>query len=270
MDASSPLLRALHLTSLELHYQGQYRLGDGRIDGYEALLRATDVSGPVAPPRLVERADSAGFGADLALWTLDTALEASDVLARGKPAAERPKVRVNFMETELTDPDFIRAVIDRLPPKHAVEIELVETRRHGDLHILTRHLEKLKAAGARIWMDDYTGAGSDLARLLATDAIDGVKLDKGLMHASEYPSQMRALKRLKGMLEGGGLEVLTEGIETPSHFALARTVGFRLGQGYQLHRPAALEFCAVHQAEREQRANARETAHTTPVPVDTR
>lgn len=235
--AANDLITRLGITALGLFYQGQYRLADGSLEGAEALLRARCGAHAVPPPWVIERAEMLGLGDELALWTIDESMAAAAQISAGGLAIP---VRVNLNERQLCNESFTKLVAERGLAEHGVEVELVETNREEDLHALDRGLGTLRAAGIRVWMDDFTGISADLQRLIGANAIEGVKLDKCFLR-ERLPDHPRAIDRLSRMMSGAGVTVLAEGIETAFDAELARKAGISLGQGYFFHRPEPLD-----------------------------
>jgi c-di-GMP-related signal transduction protein len=94
----------------------------------------------------------------------------------------------------------------------------------------------LAAQGYRIALDDFV-YGSGHERLLPLASY--VKLD--LLHSDEaHLDEIVAACR-----EHPGVQIVAEGLETPTHLALSNRYGFELRQGYVLSRPQVLTATAL-------------------------
>jgi EAL domain-containing protein (putative c-di-GMP-specific phosphodiesterase class I) len=107
----------------------------------------------------------------------------------------------------------------------------------ADFEIARDNLHALRAAGARIVLDDF-GAGHASISYLREMQFDGVKLDGALI--STAMDSLRSRRLLKGVLDlcaAMGLPCVAEHIETEEQLRLLRELGCREGQGYLLSPP---------------------------------
>jgi EAL and modified HD-GYP domain-containing signal transduction protein len=111
-----------------------------------------------------------------------------------------------------------------LPPQRVV-IEVLESVA-GDAQVLDG-LRKLRSAGYRIALDDYTSRDGD-PRLL--EVADVVKVDLSLEPVADLGAFADSLKRRR-------LRLVAEKVETLEQFEFCRNAGFELFQGYFLQRP---------------------------------
>ena len=142
-------------------------------------------------------------------------------------------------------------------PSAGVEAELAELARRGVRVVLeiterdlTRHPAELLCAVARVrargWsiaLDDVGAERASLA-LMPFLAPDIIKLDLRLIQARTTVEIAETVNAVLAQAERTGAVILAEGIETPEHLALARSMGATLGQGWLLGRPAPLDPAA--------------------------
>ncbi|MFC3689653.1 EAL domain-containing protein [Aquipuribacter hungaricus] len=116
-------------------------------------------------------------------------------------------------------------------------VEVTEDSRL-DLTELSRLLERLRARGARVAMDD-TGAGYDGLRRLVRLRPEIVKLDRELVHAvHEHPEKRAMVEALVSFCRQTGSVLCAEGIESVEELRALVELGVHLGQGWFVGRPA--------------------------------
>jgi diguanylate cyclase (GGDEF)-like protein/PAS domain S-box-containing protein len=221
------------------HFQPIVSLDDGRVHGYESLIRA----------RLGDRELSGGeiFGAaraHQATFALDQRGRAV-ALEHGLPLLPTDAMLyVNFTPSAIYDPDVCLrttwAIARRLGfPLSRVCFEVVETETFPDVAFLQRILDRYRAEGAKVALDDL-GAGHSSLTYLRLLRPDVVKLDRELISGIDGdPSRQRLVSALLDYAHELGVRVVGEGIETEGELAVVRELGADLGQGWYLGRPAA-------------------------------
>jgi EAL domain-containing protein (putative c-di-GMP-specific phosphodiesterase class I) len=92
-------------------------------------------------------------------------------------------------------------------------------------------LSALRAAGARLAVDDFGAAGLSLTPLLGPP-LDMVKLDPQLIaRMASEPQTAKLATGIVGLLREFGAEVIGKGVETAAQGAVLRAAGCRLAQG---------------------------------------
>ena len=107
-----------------------------------------------------------------------------------------------------------------------------------DMQQITENLSQLKAAGFRIILDDY-GSGVTAESDLYNFPLDIVKIDQSLLLDTGTEPGDTAFRTLVKKFIQLGVEVVCEGIETPSQDRFAREAGCHYGQGYLYFRPVS-------------------------------
>lgn len=217
-------------------YQPIADLRTGDIVGFEALSRFSGE--PHRPPNeWFEEAASVGCGAGLELAAARTALAALDQLA---PNAF---LSVNCSPSTTLDPGLMD-MLTQLPPDRVV-LELTEHAPVDDYGPLLGVLERLRAQGVRIAVDD-AGAGYAGLRHVLRLRPDVLKLDVVLTRDIDTDPDRRALATaLVAFAEEIDAVVIAEGIETAEELRTLRDLGIRFGQGYHLARPGDLPLTAT-------------------------
>lgn len=131
--------------------------------------------------------------------------------------------------------ESIRSVPGLTPGRVVLEItEKSETHRSG---VLSDQVERLKAEGFQIAIDDVGAGESGLNRIMALRP-HWLKLDRELVRAIDGDHVRQNLIRfLIHFAKLSGVRVIAEGIETREELATLVDLGVAFGQGYYLGRP---------------------------------
>jgi len=123
-----------------------------------------------------------------------------------------------------------------LDPRRIV-LELTEREAIENLDRLRGAVEACRVAGIRLAADDV-GAGNAGLRLLSQLRFDIVKIDLSLVQGGADRNQsFEIVRTLRDLADRWGATAIAEGIETPVHLQLVRSLGIAAGQGYLLGRP---------------------------------
>ncbi len=239
-DAVRPQLQAvLDRGALSVLFQPILDLVNGRIFGYEALIRGPSDSTLHAPDALFRAAALLDRVAELDAACLETILAA---------AVERRlsgQLFVNVSPASLLAPHFSsEAILDRLQ-RHGLTtgqlvLELTESMPGFEYASLRETVERLRGIGLGIAMDDL-GEGSSSLRLWSEIKPSYVKLDKHFVAGiHQDPHKVHFVRSIQALSENAAARVIAEGVEQASELRLLREIGIRYGQGYLIGRPAAL------------------------------
>lgn len=222
------------------HFQPIVDLGSGLVHGVEALIRGRIGDRLVSGGEIVGAATAHGQ-----LFTLDQrarnlALEhGSRVLGPGEI------LFVNFNPSAIYDPDVCLRTTWATARRIGMDLaqvcfEVVEGERYPDLAFLARILDRYRAEGARVALDDL-GAGYASLNYLGDLRPDVVKLDRALVDGvADDVARQRLVGALVDYAHALEIRVVAEGIESGADLATVRALGADYAQGYFLARPAAV------------------------------
>ncbi|WLS45822.1 bifunctional diguanylate cyclase/phosphodiesterase [Micromonospora profundi] len=231
---------AIERDELRLAFQPVASLPSVRPVGAEALLRWHHPElGNVRPDEFIPLAEECGMIATLGAWVLH---QACYQLSRWLADGHDVWVSVNVSPRELHAPEYVVQVAEALrahhvPPQRLV-LEVTEHAVATDLDELIRRLTALRLTGVRIALDDF-GAGYSSLGQLRRLPIDILKIDHSLVAEHEpvrpvgkdgpaFAPMVDIVMRLGHQL---GLEVIAEGVTTPTELAAVVAAGCRFGQG---------------------------------------
>jgi len=259
---------ALDRGELHLAYQPVVALADGRLSGFEALVRWQHPTvGLMAPAAFLPAAEESGLITPLTDFVLDRACAQLAQWQRLGPAWAGLTMCVNLSGHELASrqlPERVHQALLRhgLQPAHLV-LELTEEAVMSQFNSSADNLGALRALGVRLSVDDFGTGYSSLSRL-ARLPIDSFKIDRSFVRELTSASAaqddqddsavVRALVQMGGAL---GKSVVAEGIETALQAEqLRRMHPELLGQGFHLAEPLSAADATDWLQARPERSHA--------------
>ncbi|MFD0959827.1 putative bifunctional diguanylate cyclase/phosphodiesterase [Paenibacillus chungangensis] len=238
----SSLRPALVQRQFHLSYQPVYQLDNGRLRGYEALIRWQHPElGNVSPEEFIPIAEFNGLIVPLGEWVLrEVCRRLSDMLRY--EGLDHLRISINISSQQLISPSFVSTVINVVDEyelkAESLELEISERRMAlHDIQQVAEALSELHAAGVRIVLDDF-GKGYSSYTSLKYLPIHSVKIDKSFVKdidlggADRYivESMIQLARRL-------GLEAIAKGVEFEEQMLLLKEWGCHYVQGYLLGKP---------------------------------
>jgi EAL domain-containing protein (putative c-di-GMP-specific phosphodiesterase class I) len=216
------------LNTLWMAYQPIVSGKDGKLFGYEALLRSEEPSLPHPGALLgaAERLDR--------LWDLGRAIRAN--VASVVSSSPDVVAFVNLHTKDLADEtlygtDGLAAIADR------VVLEITERAALDDVRDVPARIEALRKKGFRIALDDL-GAGYAGLTSFAQLTPEVVKLDMSLIRGIDKdPLRQKLVKSMTSLCHDMDVLVVAEGIETKSELDTVVGLSCDLLQGYLIAKP---------------------------------
>jgi diguanylate cyclase (GGDEF)-like protein len=203
-------------------------LTSGEPVGYEALARFDGKVG-LPPSWWFSEAHRFGLGAALEAQSVRAALTAG-----GRPPGTF--LSLNLSPSALASTDVMAALPEDLD---GLVIEITEEERVLDVEALQRHLDPLRARGARIAVDDAGEGYAGLQQVMRMRA-DIIKLDRALVaDVNSDPAKVALIGSLVHFARSTGAVICAEGVETLQELRTLIHLGVAHGQGWALARPAA-------------------------------
>ena len=236
----SKMLKALEHGDFELYYQGQRGLPDGRICGFEALLRWRDGDKMISPAEFIPLAEETGLIVRIGTWVLEQACRQAKAWADS--GAGKPLVAVNISPRQFNHPDFLATVRETLrttgvDPRQ-IELEITEGSVMNDAENSIVQLHALRELGLHLAIDDF-GTGYASLSYLRRFPLDRLKIDRSFIMQLNVSEQddtiVRTVIELAHTL---GLSVTAEGVETIEQEARLEGWGCDVIQGFLRFRPA--------------------------------
>jgi diguanylate cyclase (GGDEF)-like protein/PAS domain S-box-containing protein len=241
LDLEGGLRHALERGELRVLYQPQVELRTGRIIGAEALVRWHHPErGLIVPPIFIPIAEQTGMIVPIGAWVLrEACLQAA---TWSDHSGRDLTVSVNVSPRQLATDEFAGVVEDALADSglrpELLCLEITESAVMADPAAATVLLERLKAIGVRLAIDDFGVGYSSLSQLKALLPVDTIKIDKSFVDGVPGNGEDQAIVDAVLRLAAGlGLVAVAEGVESVEQVDALLEMGCVLSQGFHFARP---------------------------------
>ncbi|MFB4392436.1 MULTISPECIES: putative bifunctional diguanylate cyclase/phosphodiesterase [unclassified Pseudomonas] len=231
---------AIEHKDFTLVYQPQVAFADGRLRGFEALLRWQHPSvGDVPPGLFIPLLEEARLIHRLASW----------IYCKG--AAQRRDwyacfdddlvLGISLSRAQFTQPNLVdelqRVIQEQGLKPSQLEVEVAETSLMYDIDAAVRQVSRLRELGVRVALDDF-GAGDCSLRMLRDLPIDTLKLDRHLVaRLPDSQADTALASSVIALCADYGITVIAEGVETEAQAKWLKDNGCAYVQGFLVARP---------------------------------
>jgi len=240
MKIEKNLRGALGNNEFFLHYQPQVDLLEGKITGFEALIRWNNPElGFVSPLDFINIAEETHLIIPIGQWVLRNACLFLKKL--NDMGHQNLMIAVNVSILQLLQDDFVDmvlAVIEEfgLKPRQ-LELEITESIMMQSFQNIRTRLLQLRKAGVRIALDDF-GKGYSSLSYLGQLPINTLKIDKSFIDALLTGKMGESfIDTIVMMGRKMGLVVLAEGVEKKEQMEYLMKHKCHRAQGYYISKP---------------------------------
>jgi len=240
------LRQALDRKEFRLVYQPIVDLNEGRVTGFESLLRwQHPESGLTSPDAFLSIAMELGLMKSIGEWTLVEACRQLKVWQEQFPRVRPLTVSVNFSIGQFAQDDLthlIQKLLERsgIDPS-SVKLEITESEMMKNPEAAIKVLDEIKAQAIDTCLDDFGTGYSSLSHLQQL-AIRFLKIDQSFVRRLGTEDDALAIvKTIITLAHQLGRQVIAEGVETAEHLVILRSLGCEYGQGYFFAKPLAPE-----------------------------
>ena len=236
LQLETDLRRAIDRQEFRVYYQPIISLSNGRILGFEALIRWQHPDrGLVSPASFIPMAEETGLIVSIGYWVLRSACCQMQAW-RVRFGADSPKkISVNLSFKQFSQPDLMQQIAQILDETGldacCLELEITESviMENGLEAVAT--LSQLRSLGIELSIDDFGTGYSSLGRLHSFP-ISALKIDRSFVSSMvTYSSNLEITETIVTLAHKLGVYVTAEGIETAEQLALLRALKCELGQG---------------------------------------
>src|SRR6185436_12644925 len=217
LEIESKLRKAIENEEFFLRYQPQVDLDTGRISGMEALLRWNDPKkGEVSPNDFIPVAEELGLIVPIGEWVFRTACKQLKRWEQEGVAPESVSINISprqFMSRRLV-PTLLAIVRETGADPRMLELEITETMIMRNIEQSIETLDKLKAIGMRVAVDDFGVGYSSLGQLKRLPA-SSMKIDRSfIMNVPDDQQSGSITEAIIAMAKRLKLRCIAEGVET--------------------------------------------------------
>ncbi|MGD9603857.1 MAG: putative bifunctional diguanylate cyclase/phosphodiesterase [Gammaproteobacteria bacterium] len=241
LSLRNELERAIEDRAFVVHYQPKIAIATGRVVGAEALVRwQHPQQGLVMPGGFIVEAEQSGLILEIGQIVMEQACaQLQDWRMRFD--LEDFKLSVNLAARQFEAPDLDARVLRCLSraqlPAHALELEVTETVACADMRRTIQFLERLRAIGVSLSLDDF-GTGHSSLRYLQQMPIDVLKVDRSFVMGIGAGAKAEAvIDAVLALCRRLGLVSVAEGVETQAQADYLREHGCDVIQGYLYGKP---------------------------------
>lgn len=244
LELETALRRALEREELTLYYQPEVSLENGRILGFEALLRWEHPAfGMISPAEFIPLAEETGLIVPIGRWVLKEACRQAKEWQERRDHAS--VISVNLSVRQFQEAGLVRDVREALrgaglAPENLM-LEITESIALNDALSTIDTLRDLEEIGVRLAIDDFGTGYSSLSYLRRLRA-DYLKMDRSFIEKlGDGSDDTLLVSGVINLAQNLGLKVVAEGVETAEQISWLRELGCDLGQGYYFQRPQPAE-----------------------------
>lgn len=244
VEIEKKLKEAVFNSNFILHFQPQYYIGSKKLRGVEALVRWKDGdNGMISPATFIPIAEKNGAIIPIGNWVVEQSIK--QYAEWSAKYGIHFVMSINISALQCSKDDFVNGIlsmIDRysVDPSE-IELEVTESILIDDFETISGKLNKLRAHGIRISLDDF-GTGFSSLSYLKRLPIDTLKIDKSFIDTVLTDSATRIItESIIGMVRTLGYESIAEGVEDEQQYDYLNSIGCDIVQGYLLGKPQAPE-----------------------------
>jgi diguanylate cyclase (GGDEF)-like protein/PAS domain S-box-containing protein len=246
LNVQMDLRRALARREFFNEYQPIVALADGRVIGFEALVRWRHPErGIIQPGDFIPEAEAIGLVIGIDRWVLYEAcrqIRAWQV----RYGDESLTMSVNLSSKQFAHQDLLgeiqKALLEAGLAPQSLKLEITETVLMEDFDTAAATTNALSDLGVELYIDDFGTGYSSLSRLTRLP-LKVLKVARPfVMDISSDPRTVEIGRTIVTLAHNLNLVALAEGIETEFQLATLQSLGCEYGQGYLFSRPVAAEM----------------------------
>jgi diguanylate cyclase (GGDEF)-like protein/PAS domain S-box-containing protein len=242
LELGSDLRRAFERNELVMFYQPIIGMLDGRIAGFEALIRwRHPVKGIVPPGDFIPLAEETGLIIPIGWWVIEESSNKMQAWNQSRPKDRQVMMSINISARQFKEPGLIDRIADliedhQLDPSQ-MKLEITESLLMDNPEVATEWLGNLKALGVSLSIDDF-GTGYSSLSYLHRFPFDYLKVDRSFVATMfEKRENMEIVRAIIALGTNLGMQIIAEGVETIEQYEMLRELGCHFAQGYYFSRP---------------------------------
>jgi predicted signal transduction protein with EAL and GGDEF domain len=253
LQLEADLHHAVERSEFSLRYQPIVRATDGRIQGFEALIRWQHPQrGWISPAEFIPVAEEIGLITKIGRWVLAEACRQCAQWQRDFPSQPPLTISVNLSALQLAQPDLLSQISKVLQTSGlapgSLKLEITESAVMRDPERANSLLLELKKLGVQLSLDDFGTGYSSLSQLRRLP-LDTLKVDRSFVSDMDSDNdKLRITKLIVEMAQLLGMNVVAEGAETEREVSELQNMGCEYVQGYYFYTP--LDVSTVEQTLR--------------------
>ena len=240
MEMEHDLRLAMEGGQFFLLYQPIVTLVDGRIVGFEALLRWRHPQhGLITPSEFIPLAEETGLIVAIGEWVVDEAIRQLQAWHKLHPQLH---ISINLSGKQLEKKGLTQRIGQALQAAELAPqklwLELTESVLIQDDKQVQQTLQALHELQTPLCIDDF-GTGYSSMSYLHTLPVSVLKIDRSFVARIEGDG-IETVRAIQNLASSHGLAVVAEGIETAAQFSRLCEMKCTHGQGYLFAKPLTI------------------------------
>ena len=239
LSLQSDLCRALEEQEFSIEYQPKIDCNTLSAVGAEALIRwHHPTKGEIKPNDFLPAAEHFGLIQEINAWVIE---ECCQMLSRSINAGLDMTISINLSSAQFQDPNLVKNINARLDEYNLspsmVSFEIKETTAINNQKQFQLLLEKFKAAGIKVILDDFGLLPMSLTYLLDLQ-VDEIKIDKSFIAmVNRDPASRALIDAIIKLTHALGFKATAEGIEDEAQQDAIINLDCDYMQGYLFSKP---------------------------------
>lgn len=243
IEIARDLNYAIDNNELSVFFQPQISAINGKVIGFEALMRWQKNQEWIGPDIFIPVAEETGLIPKLGEWILLESCKQLKQWQDQKLFKRNVKISVNISSRQIQSRQFVVVLKNALKTSglapECLELELTESTVMDDPDTSISIFHEIHQLGVEIAVDDFGTGYSSLAYLRRLP-LDRLKIDRSFVNDIDIDRNSEAIvKAIIGLSHNLGLSVVAEGVETEEQSAFLQQNQCDTLQGYLFARPMA-------------------------------
>jgi diguanylate cyclase (GGDEF)-like protein len=232
---------ALDFDLLVPYYQPIVNVQTGKVDKYECLARILDRDSVVSPILFIEPSRIAGMLSDITRRIIDKTFLAF--------ASSEFEFSINITDDDFKE-EYLIDYLQQRCEQHGIEpsrvvLEVLENISNYDARHAMMQINRLKAMGFQIAIDDFGAESSNFSRVQELQ-IDYIKIDGSFIkNIDSNPNSLNIVKTIVYYAKNSGIKTVAEYVHNEKVFAIVRELGIDYAQGFYLSEPRETIGCRL-------------------------
>jgi EAL domain-containing protein (putative c-di-GMP-specific phosphodiesterase class I) len=237
---------ALVRDEFQLYFQPIVHLINGRLAGFEALIRWNQPDmGLVSPLGFIGVAEDTGLIVPIGRWVLKQAIATMATLQTAMDQRDPDNnglfMSVNLSAKQLQEPGEVDVLIGIIRDSGAdprrIKLEVTESALIDNPELVKMYLTKLKDLGVMLAIDDF-GTGYSSLSYLEQYPLDTLKIDQSFIATMRArTSSQRITRAIASLANDLEMSCIAEGIEDEADIKPLLQMRCQYGQGYHFAKP---------------------------------
>ena len=229
---------------INVYYQPIVRSVNGKVCDVEALARWQDpIRGMLMPSTFIPVLEESMLIHKLDLCVVRQVLNHLKVCEEA--GSQTAPVSINFSRADFDACDLVSEICKLVDAaqvdRKLINIEITESVVGSDCDFMREEINRFRAQGFRVWMDDF-GSGYSSLDVLQSIKFNLIKFDMGFMRKLDENEDGRIiLTELMKMALALGIDTICEGVETEEQVRFLQEIGCSKLQGFFFSKPQPVD-----------------------------